>query len=90
MYYISTNFLGLFGLLLPLSAKTTKANPLLICGEDRLSMSHNLILSPPTLAIGCDVSNDGEVLVNDYNVIIPHTECCINLVNALPIGPGGL
>ena len=40
-------------------AKTTKANPLLILGEDRPSMSHTLT-SYPTLATNCDESNDGE------------------------------
>jgi hypothetical protein len=39
-------------------SETTKANLLLTCREDRLSVFH--ALSPPPLATVCDESNDGE------------------------------
>jgi hypothetical protein len=55
---VSTNSPGLFGLLLPVCAKTTKANPLLTCGIRlalNISCFHLL-----TLATSYDGGNDDE------------------------------
>jgi hypothetical protein len=49
------------------------------------------MLPPPSLAAGRDVSNDDEVLVSTYNVIVPHKESNVNawfgaqVVAALPM-----
>jgi hypothetical protein len=43
---------------LPLFAKTTKTNPLLI--EEKIGFECLILLSPPTLATVCDESNDVE------------------------------
>ena len=36
------------------------------------------MLSPPSLATGCDVGSDGKASVNAYNAIIPRNESNVN------------
>ncbi len=62
------------GLLLPLYVEIAKANA---PSAEKIGPQYR-ILSPPILAIGYNESNDGKVLVNTYDIIVPHNESNVN------------
>jgi hypothetical protein len=64
--------LELFGLLLLLRAKTTKANPLLI--EEKIGLQCPMFSPPTLLAIGCDVGSDAEILKIGFGTPYLHRE----------------
>ena len=57
--------------------KNNKSQPPPDLREDRPS-PQCIMLSPPSLAASRNVSNDDEVLVSTYNVIVPHKESNVN------------